>query len=65
MLETFGLSNVCPQVGRGFNRCACCFCAEQRDNEVLLKSSVGCCIPCRHKSPFDSDKLTISCLCSL
>ena len=39
MLETFGLSNICPQVGRGFNRCVCCCSAEQRENEALLKSS--------------------------
>ena len=43
MLETFGLSNICPQVGRGFNRCACCNYVEQRDNEVVLKTTVDGC----------------------
>ena len=38
MLETFGLSNICPQIGKGFNRCKYCCFAEQRDSEVLLKS---------------------------
>ena len=36
MLETFGLSNICPQVGRGFNRCVCCNSAQRTDNETLL-----------------------------
>ena len=64
MLETFGLSNICPQVGRGFNRRVCCFFAEQRDVAMLLKSSVGGCLPRSHKSPFDPDNLILACRCS-